>query len=649
MRRSTLAALALIWSSLVGAALPADAASASVDKPPAAIDPADLASFVDGFITARMKADHVVGVTVAVVHDGATIFERGYGFDDLAARRPVEPARSLFRPGSISKTFTWTAVMQLVEQGRLDLDADITTYLPNLEIAPTFDAPITLLDLMAHTPGYEDSAMGHLFGNRPDAVPALVDYLRAHRPARVRPPGLLPAYSNYGVAVAGLIVANVSGMAWEDYADRYLFEPLGMSDSTFREPWTRESPAPMPKRLRDNVSKGYVRRGGRYEAGDFEFIGQIGPAGALSATASDMTRWMQAHLGDGRLGEVRILEPETARRMHRQHFTMDPRMPGMAHGFIESFVHGYRVIGHGGGTIHFLSDMQLVPTLNLGVFISTNTSDGGGKLIDEFVGTLLERFFPLGPLSLAPAAGVSAGRPLGEYAGTYLSTRRPYTTVERMLNTSGATVAAGPDGLLVNSALGTTLLEPLGGDAFRDADSGQPFAFTSAADGAVNALLLPVPVMVLEKVGPLENPIVLYGVLAVSALVLACALVGAWLRRKRPPVQTATEAWAARLTLVTAAVWILFYAVALVGLAPLASDFAAVFFGFPSPAFITALTIALGAAVVTVLSALLLFPVWSTASWPLWRRLRHTGVVLAALLTLLILRDFNAIGFNYLS
>jgi len=615
-----------------------------------AIDSPDLAAFVDGFVIGRMESEQVVGVTVAVVHDGAMIFTRGYGHDDLAAGRPVDAGRSLFRPGSISKTFTWTAIMQLVEQGRVDLDADVRTYLPDLEIPDTFAEPITLRHLMAHTPGYEESAMGHLFSNDPAGALPLREYLSRYRPQRIRPPGVLPAYSNYGVAMAGLIVANVSGLPWETYAEQHLFEPLGMNDSTFREPWTTEHLEPMSRRLRDNVSHGYVRRNGTFEAGGFSFIGQVGPAGALSATATDMARWMLAHLNHGSLGQARILQAGTAQRMQRQHHTMDAQMPGMAHGFIESRVHGYRAIGHGGGTIYFLSDMQLVPELGLGVFISTNTSGGGGELIGEFVDTLVGRYFPPGPLTIeAPAPDVQAGRPLDAYASTYLSTRRPYTTVERLFMQNGVTVSAAADGeLLVASPGGQYRLQPLGGDDFRSRESGRRVKFTSGTDGAVHAMLSPVPVMIFEKVGPLNDPNVLYAILAGGGFVLACSVVGAWLRRRRPLEQTPAEAWSARLLIVTALAWLAVFALGAVGTAPLLSDFASVFFDFPSPAFVTALALTLPAAVLTVLSALLLYPVWSTASWPLWRRLRHTGVALSALAVLLVLRHFNAVGLNYL-
>ena len=613
------------------------------------MDPADLASFVDGWVLGRMRSEHVAGAVVAVVHGGSVLLARGYGFADVEAGRRVDAEGTLFRPGSISKTFTWTAVMQLAEAGKVDLGADVGSYLPDLPLGGDGDAPITLEQLMAHTPGFEESVMGHLFEDDPRAVPPLLDYLQAYQPARVRPPGALPAYSNYGVAVAGLVVAEVSGEPFEDYVESHLLQPLGMANSTFREPWGAQRAGAMPARLARQVSRGYRYRAGAYEAGAFEFIGHVGPAGALSTSAADMARWMLAHLNHGALGETRILSVEGARRLHRRHHTVDPEMPGMAHGFIESFPHGYRAIGHGGGTVHFLSDMQLVPALGLGVFISTNTAPGGATLIDGFVPELVARYFPPGPASLDDVVVAESGRSLSEYAGAYLPTRRPFTTVERLLLVNGARVAAMPDGTLLVAAGGQqTRLAPLGGDTFRTTDTGQRVKFTSGVDGAVNAMLLPVPVFVMEKVGPLQDPMVLFGLLLAAGLVLAAAVAGAWLRRRRPPPQTLAEAWAGRIVVATALVWLAAYAGAALGLAPIGEDFANVFYRFPTPAFRAALALGLAGAVLTVLSVLLLYPVWWGGRWPLWRRLRHTGVVAAALVTLLVLRDFNAIGFNFI-
>ncbi|MEQ8991845.1 MAG: serine hydrolase, partial [Pseudomonadales bacterium] len=421
--------------------------------------------------------------------------------------------------------------------------------------------------------------------------------------------------------------------------------------STFREPWgPQRAEAPMADALRADVSRGYVHQAGAFEAGGFEFIGHIGPAGALSTTATDMARWMLAHLQDGAHGDGRILAPETARRMHARHWGPDPLLPGMAHGFIESGIHGYRAIGHGGGTVHFLSDMQLFPELGFGVFISANTT-GGMAVIRDFAATLTARLFAPGPGWPAAAPERQAAADAADYAGTYLATRRPYTTVERGLMFGGSVAAVTPaagGALVLTSAMGVARLEPLGDDLFVSADRGERFRFQRDADGAVVRLVPAMPIMVFERAGPLADPNLLAGVLGGGLLVMACALVGAWLRRRRPPVQTPVERWAGWLAVLSAAVWVLAVALAVLGLAPLAGDFAAVFYAFPSGFFLAALWVALAGAVLTVLSVLLLYPVWRECRWPRWRRLRHTGVVLAALGILLVLRDFNAIGFNFI-
>jgi CubicO group peptidase (beta-lactamase class C family) len=232
--------------------------------------------------------------------------------------------------------------MQLVERGQLDLDANINDYLTEFKIPDTYPEPITMKHLLTHTPGFEDGALGYLFVQSTDEIVPLSDSLKAHIPWRVRSPGTYSSYSNYGTALAGLIVADVSGMPFNEYIEKNILEPLGMENSTFREP--------LPDRLAENMATGYKRKKGVYEKDDFEIISNFGPAGALSSTAADMARFMIAHLQNGRYGDARILEEETAKQMHSQQYTLDPRLPGMAYGFYESRVNGQHIIGHGGDT-----------------------------------------------------------------------------------------------------------------------------------------------------------------------------------------------------------------------------------------------------------------------------------------------------------
>ena len=222
--------LLLVLFSIVS---PPDVSLAQAGDPPA-LDAAELETFFDGLMTAQLAAAHIPGATVAVVAEGEVLLAKGYGYADWEQRTPVRGDQTLFRPGSISKLFTWTAVMQLVEAGEIELDADVNTYL-DFELPATYPEPITLYDLMAHTPGFEDQGTG-LFLRDPADLPPLETYLKENVPARVYPPGEIGAYSNYGSAVAGYIVERVSGEPFEDYIARHILEPLGMTRSTFRSP-----------------------------------------------------------------------------------------------------------------------------------------------------------------------------------------------------------------------------------------------------------------------------------------------------------------------------------------------------------------------------------------------------------------------------
>jgi CubicO group peptidase (beta-lactamase class C family) len=618
------------------------------EEPSPTIDVVDLEAFLDGLIEARMDSFHVAGVTISVVHDGEMIFAKGYGYADLSSRSPVDPEATMFRPGSISKTFTWTAAMQLVEQGRLDLDADIRTYLLDLEIPETFPEPITFADLMAHTPGFEDSALGHLFGDDPGAVTPLIEYLRAYQPARVRPPGEVAAYSNYGVGVAGLILATITGMPFEDLIDESILEPLGMVHSTFREPWTNLELAPMPPQLLENMSSGYTRENGGFEPGDFELIHQVGPAGALSTTATDMARYMLMHLGLGTYDGVQILEPETARRMQRQHFANEGADLGLAHGFIEDRIHGYRVIGHGGGTLYYLSDMEMIPELGFGLFVSTNTNTGG-ELIGGLVDLVVGRYFPPKE-EPAPVEPPSDFAERGKHlAGTYISNRRAYTLLEKlpMVFMSAVQVSVTEDGYLVLKTPGEAQryveVEPL---VFREVQGDATLRFIEDSQGRITRIVPDIPILVFDRAGLFERPSTILVVSALALLLSIGVLIAAWYRRHGQVEQSGSERLASVMLGLTAATWILFFV--LLGIAGSAmASIQASMFDFPPPTLLWALGVALLATVETVLSVVLLYPVWSKRSWSPGRRLRHTVVVLVLVVLVIMLNDLNVLGFKY--
>ena len=370
----------------------------------AALTQSDVAAFSDGMLPVALAQGDIAGAVVVVVKDGKILFSKGYGVSDTKTRAPVNPARTLFRPGSVSKLFTWTAVMQLVGEGKLDLDADINRYL-DFTIPPAFGKPITLRNLMTHTGGFEETLRPLLLGN-PDSLEPLDSVLKNGIPARIFPPGEVPAYSNYGATLAGYIVQRVSGEKFTDYIQHHIFTPLGMKHASFVQP--------LPKELIGDMSKGYQLASGPETP--FEMI-SMGPAGGLSASGEDLGRFMIAHLANGQ----GILSPELAVRMHGVAFRPFSALLPMAYGFYHDDMNGHPIIAHGGDTGVFHSDLHLVLDANTGVFISINSSGAGratGILRRGFMRGFMNRYFPapaVAPLPTLKTAAADGQRVAGDY------------------------------------------------------------------------------------------------------------------------------------------------------------------------------------------------------------------------------------------
>jgi len=225
-----------------------------------ALTKADLEVFLDGLIPLQLQNQNIAGAVVSVVKDGQLLLAKGYGYADFAAKKPIVAEETLFRPGSISKLFTAIAVMQLVEQDKLDLDTDVSAYL-DFKIPKTYPEPITLRRLLTHTAGFEETVK-NLFLPRVQQMKPLRDYLVAALPARIFPPGKIPAYSNYGLSLAGYIVQRTSGERFEEYIENHIFKPLKMQSSTFEQP--------LPKALASRMSQGYLIA--TKPAKSFEFV-----------------------------------------------------------------------------------------------------------------------------------------------------------------------------------------------------------------------------------------------------------------------------------------------------------------------------------------------------------------------------------------
>ncbi len=487
-------------------------------------DRAELAAFLDGVMTANMRDKHVAGATVAVVKDGTLFYARGYGYSDVPRRAKVDSDRTLFRIGSTSKLFTWTAVMQQVEQGKLDLDADVNKYL-DFKIPATYPQPITLRHVMTHTPGLEDDGRDLITEDSTRIIP-LGRWLATHIPGRVRPPGTYSSYSNYATALAGYIVERVSGVPYDEYVERHILTPLGMTHTTTRQP--------LPVKLVADMSEGYTWEGGTYVSRKFEIVGPA-PAGSMSSSATDMAKFMIAHLNGGSYNGQRILADSTARRMHARAFGHDPRIPGFALGFYEQSRNGLRIIGHGGDTQWFHTDMALIPGEKVGVFVSYNTSTGGELSFGTFLTQFLDHYYPVPAtvVTLTPEATKEAERVAGEYEFN----QRSYTTFQAAIGLAYAvSISADSGRLVMHSPLGESRYVPIDRLLYREELGGDLIAFQADDKGnIVRGFLGAAPMMTMERL-PLSRSLALHwtllglGVLVFVGILLAA--IGRFVRRR---------------------------------------------------------------------------------------------------------------------
>jgi CubicO group peptidase (beta-lactamase class C family) len=329
--------------------------------------------------------ENIPNAVIALVSRYDIHLLEGYGYADMAEKIPVDPEQHLFRVGSVAKLFTWTAVMQLYEQGKVDLNEDIDNYLDidlnfKIKYKTNKPQPITLNHLLSHTAGFEDTLEG-LFLFTPQ--PPLRDYLLQQIPARIYPPGTIMAYSNYGTTLAGYIVEQVSGMNFEEYIEVHIFEPLGMQNSSFRQP--------LPGDLAGRMVNAYRWVDGEFLPGKFEHM--PAPAGGISMTAKDAALFMKANLNHGENSFGSFIHEETLEKMHSSLFAYHPLVGGMAHGFKEGTFNGQRVLFHGGSSSIFNAGLYLIPHLETGLFIAYSGGDymGHRKILHDF----LNEFFPL--------------------------------------------------------------------------------------------------------------------------------------------------------------------------------------------------------------------------------------------------------------
>jgi CubicO group peptidase (beta-lactamase class C family) len=392
-------------------------AGAAEPRAPLELTADNVAGVIDPLMARWISKRNGPGAVVVVVNRDGPVFAEGYGFSDIDAKKPFTADATLVRPGSISKLFTGIAVMQLVDQGRLDLDRDVNNYIDFAIPVPQGGVPVTLRRLLTHRAGFEEHFKG-LFSRDPEPEP-LGRWLVKNLPQRLFPNGDVEAYSNYGFGLAGYIVERVSGEPYAGYIQRHILDPLGMSHSTFQQP--------LPDDLEPLLAKTY-RPSPLPQLAFFQTI--VAPVGALSATGTDMGRFMRALINGGTLDGVRILPKALLDEMMAPGNATAAGYLGLV--FLGTKVEGHDSIGHDGDTTTFFSDLKIFPEQGIGVFISRS---GTGEItalnqIPNPAAAIARRFLPKVPEAAGARATTLPSDP--GVAGIYHSSRRAESSLLRL-------------------------------------------------------------------------------------------------------------------------------------------------------------------------------------------------------------------------
>ena len=601
------------------------------------VDVVALAEYLRGVVASIERDEGLAALTLSVIKDDELLMAEGFGLADIGSGRPVVPDETLFRIGSVSKTFTWTAVMMLAEDGLLDLDTDVNEYLIDVEVREAFGEPVTLRHLMHHRAGFEDSMQ--LFAVADDDPRSRSQLLSEHQPKRVFPPGTRTSYSNWGSALAAQIVEDVSGVHYGEFLRDQILDPLNMHDTTW------QPPGQMDEAERSRLATGYKRKSGAFDIQGYLQIGAYWPAGGMASTATDMARWMRLHLNGGELEGVRLLESDTHARMWTRGFDDRPEAVDVAHGFQDRPYRGIRTLGHGGGTAAYLTQMVMAPELGLGIFLSYNSAHTAApfRLVPDLVidHAIDHRWQPV-----LAEEDEEAAEGLAELAGTYLGNRRVFSSFAALfglMNTATVTPMTG-DAIRLDSGGESTYLRRLGGDVF-EAGDGQRVAFIRDDRDRVVALADSMGVHSAERVGWFRNPNTFFLALGLAAFLALTSTLGAWRNYGRG----VSGGFASRMAGVGVLAGVLTMTALVGGIVALVMSLAEFDISRMSefyPDLAMLFTHYAGWSVAAAAGVMLLaqWPVWSGSGWGLFRRLHFALFTLAMLFLVVMLWQWRVIG-----
>jgi CubicO group peptidase (beta-lactamase class C family) len=515
----------------------------------------EFSSFIDGFFAGTLREWKIPGMTFAAVSGGEVLYLKGYGVADAESGTPVSPDATLFRIGGISTAVTAAALLQLAESGRLGLDEDVNIFLRRWKLPQKFDAPVTFRHILTHTGGFDDKKLEI---NAPTSADERNYGVRLQKlmPARYAPPGRYYSYSGMGYALLGSIIERYSRQNFPAAVTKHIFQPLGMKDSTF---------SPNEDQM-SRLATGYGKDG-RPVA--YSFFYDM-PASAMSATASDMGRFMLAQLGEGALGRNRVLTPMYANSMLRRHFSPHPLIEGTGLAYREKFAGGIRTLQLSGNIPGYSSFLMLIPEKNFGIFLAANVS--GLDFSEDLPKAIVDRFFP--PQQPAKPSPVLRGTEVpGDVNGYYRHNGISRHTAEKaMYIMSDQLRVSSSGGLLTISHtqrdqrdqknIPPTRWLPAGagsGDIFqRVGESGEPtgeYAFFEREQGKVTALVIGDVSRTYDKLPPYESHpqqiALMFCFASVAALALVGVALGIAINKGKLPwekgLRSATELWSISL------------------------------------------------------------------------------------------------------
>ncbi|MEK4047664.1 serine hydrolase [Paenibacillus sp. FSL H8-0048] len=460
----TLTAPAVHAAAVPPASSAAPAAAAVTGKP---LTTENVDAFLKPFFGSKDVQAQLAGAVVVVVKDGKAVVKEGFGYADKAAKTKVDPDKTVFRMASVSKTFTATAAMQLVEQGKLDLKADFQTYTGKMAFDNPFGVPVTVADLLTHTTGFriQDPLPEDINQDFTTKV-SIEDYVVKHMPPVVREPGTSYMYDNFASMLLGLVVEKASGMPYEDYMQQHVFAPLKMDSSGFL----------LEGKLKDNLATAYDATGKEVDL--YNVTPTVMPQGGMLSTGDDVAKFMTAFLNGGAVDNNRILKADTVQSMEEYRSSIHPMLPNTTYGFeaplqLPGAGSSSKIITKAGDLIGFSTYMFLIPEQNTGVFIAYNQQS---TLRELFYPAFIQSFFPqyAAPVKL-DAYKPKSTEALKAFTGYYADLR---------MKSLVSTVSVQNGALMINDGfLGSRKLIQVDDNLFTDELTGKFTGFTIKDDG----------------------------------------------------------------------------------------------------------------------------------------------------------------------